>query len=61
MRSETYTLNIYNAVDLLIMIAEKGESLFEKKELVDIVKFIGERKRQSDIKQAWNRTHLDTQ
>lgn len=60
MGSETYTLNIYNAVDLLIMIAEKGKSVFEKSDLVDIVKSIGERKHQSDIKQAWNGTHLGT-
>lgn len=60
MGSETYTLNIYNAVDLLIMIAEKEESGFTKNDLVDIVKSIGERKHQSDVKQAWNRTHIDT-
>lgn len=60
MCSETYTLNIYNAVDVLIMIAEKEKSILEKKDLVDIVKSIGERKHQSDINQAWNRTHLDT-
>jgi len=56
--SETYTLSIYNVVDLLIMIAEKAESDFVKNDLVNIVKSIGERKHQSDIKQAWNRTHL---
>ncbi len=44
MGSETYTLNIYNAVDLLIMIAEKDKSGFNKNDLVDIVKSIGERK-----------------
>ena len=60
MGSETYTLNIYNAVDLLIMIAEKDKSDFNKNDLVDIVKSIGERKHQSDVKQAWNRTHIDT-
>lgn len=60
MGSETYTLNIYNAVDLLKMIAEKEESVFEKNDLVDMVKSIGERKHQSDIKQAWNRTHIAT-
>ena len=60
MGSETYALNIYNAVDLLIMIAEKGKSGFNKNDLVDIVKSIGERKHQSDVKQAWNRTHVDT-
>ena len=58
--SETYTLNIYSAVDLLIMIAEREESTFEKKDLVNIAKSIGERIYQSDIKQAWNRTHQST-
>lgn len=57
MGSETYTLNIYNAVDLLTMIAEKEESTFEKSDLVNIAKSIGERVHQSDIKQAWNKTH----
>lgn len=60
MGSERYTLNIYSAVDLLIMIAEKAETIFEKSDLVNIVKSIGERVRQSDVKQAWNRTHQST-
>lgn len=60
MGSERYTLNIYSAVDLLIMIAEKTETIFEKNDLVDIVKSIGERVHQSDVKQAWNRTHQST-
>lgn len=57
MGSEAYTLDIYNAVDLLIMIAEKEETDFEKRDLVNILKSIGEREHQSDVKQAWNRTH----
>lgn len=60
MGSETYALDIYSAVDLLIMIAEKEDSVFDKNDLVDIVKSIGERRHQSDVKQAWNKTHLDT-
>ena len=60
MGSETYALEIYSAVDVLIMIAEKEETIFEKNDLVDIVKSIGERRHQSDIKQAWNRTHQNT-
>lgn len=60
MRSERYTLNIYSAVDLLIMIAEKEETIFEKSDLINIVKSIGERVHQSDVKQAWNRTHQST-
>lgn len=60
MGSETYALEIYSAVDVLIMIAEKEETIFEKNDLVDIVKSIGERRHQSDIKQAWNRMHQNT-
>ena len=60
MGSARYTLNIYSAVDLLIMIAEKEETIFEKSDLVNIVKSIGERVRQSEVKQAWNRTHQST-
>lgn len=60
MGSERYTLNIYSAVDLLIMIAEKEETIFEKSDLINIVKSIGERVHQSDVKQAWNRTHQST-
>ena len=55
-----HMLWIYSAVDLLKMIAEKEDSTFEKNDLVDIVKSIGERRHQSDIKQAWNRTYLGT-
>jgi hypothetical protein len=40
MGNETYTLNIYNAVDVLIMIAEKGKSILGKNDLVYIVKSI---------------------
>lgn len=57
MGSDTYALDIYSAVDLLVMIAEKEKPGFEKRDLVDIVKSIGERAHQSDVKQAWNRSH----
>ena len=60
MGSERYTLNIYSVLDLLIMIAEKEETSFEKNDLVNVVKSIGERVHQSDVKQAWNRTHQST-
>ncbi len=58
--SEKYTLDIYNAVDLLLMIAEKEETAFEKRDLVNIVKAIGERAHQSEIKQTWKRVHQST-
>lgn len=60
MKSESYALDIHSTVDILIMLAEKEDSVFSKNELVDIVKSIGEKRHQSDIKQAWNRTHLGT-
>lgn len=60
MGSGTYTLEIYNAVDLLKTIAGKEETIFTKRDLVNIVKSIGERVHQSEIKQAWNRTHRST-
>lgn len=58
MGSETYTLDIYCAADLLKMIAKKENTVFEKNELVEIAKCIGERRHQSEIKQAWNSTHM---
>ena len=60
MKSESYALDIHSTVDILIMLAEKEDSVFSKNELVDIVKSIGEKRHQSDIKHAWNRTHLGT-
>lgn len=58
--SESYTLDIYNAVDLLLMIAEKENTAFSKNELVNILKSIGERSHLSEVKQAWNSVHQCT-
>ena len=60
MSSNKYNLDIYNAVDLLRMIAEKEDSAFTKSQLIDIVKSIGERVHQSEIKRAWNDHHQNT-
>ena len=43
MKSESYALDIHSTVDILIMLAEKEDSVFSKNELVDIVKSIGEK------------------
>lgn len=59
MGSETYTLEIHKSAELLVMIAEKEDTVFTKDELVNIAKAIGERAYQSEIKQTWNRTHLN--
>ncbi len=60
MTSESYKLDIYNAVDLLLMIAEMDSTSFSKRDLVDIAKSIGERVHQSEVKQTWNRVHQNT-
>ena len=60
MTSDTYTLNIYNAVDLLKMIAGKDNPSLKKDELINIAKSIGARKYLSDLKQIWNNVHIDT-
>lgn len=57
--SESYTLDIYSTVDLLKMIAGKSDTTFSKDDLVRIVKSIGERAHQSEVKQTWNSTHLN--
>lgn len=57
MGSDMYTLNIYNAVDLLKEIAGKQNTYFSKKDLVGILKSIGEREHQSEVKQKWNESH----
>ena len=60
MNSGTYVLDIYNVIDLLKMLAQKEDTSFSKNELVDIVKSIGKREHQSEIKQVWNSYHQNT-
>ncbi len=55
--SSRYSLQVYNIVKVLTMVAEKEESSFEKTELVELVKKTGHPKAKSEIKQAWNRKH----
>lgn len=43
-----------------IILTENSDIVFKKSDLVNIVKSIGERVHQSDVKQAWNRTHKST-
>ena len=60
MSSDAYSLGIYSAIDVLIMIAQKEDTVFSKQELIDVVKAIGERKHLSEVKQQWNCHHQDT-
>lgn len=55
--SDSYKLDIYNVMDLIIMIAEKEDTTFSKKELKKVVLEVKERTRLSEVKQAWNKTH----
>lgn len=54
---DTYNLDIYNVIDLILMIAQKEETTFEKKELEKIVLEVKERSRLSEVKQIWNNNH----
>ena len=55
--SNSYNLDIYNVVDLIMMIAQKEDTTFSKKELEKVVLEAKERARLSEVKQAWNETH----
>lgn len=55
--SNSYNLDIFNVVDLIMMIAQKEDTTFSKKELEKVVLEVKERARLSEVKQAWNETH----
>ncbi len=55
--SSRYSLQVYNIVKVLTMVAEKEDSSFEKTELVELAKKTGHPKAKSEIGQAWNRKH----
>ena len=55
--SNSYNLDIYNVMDLIMMIAQKEDTTFSKKELEKVVLEVKERARLSEVKQAWNGTH----
>lgn len=54
---DSYILDIYNVIDLIMMIAQKEDTTFSKKELEKVVLEVRERARLSEVKQAWNETH----
>lgn len=54
---DSYNLDIYNVIDLIMMIAQKEDTTFSKKELEKVVLEVRERARLSEVKQAWNETH----
>ena len=55
--SNSYNLDIYNVVDLIMMIAQKEDTTFSKKELEKVVLEVKERARLSEVKQVWNEIH----
>lgn len=54
---DSYNLDIFNVMDLILMIAQKEDTIFSKKELEKIVLEIGEKARKSEVKQIWNKSH----
>ncbi len=54
---DSYNLYIYNVMDLIMMIAQKEDTIFSKKELEKVVLEVKERAKLSEVKQAWNKTH----
>lgn len=55
--SDSYNLDIYNVMDLIMMIARKEDTKFSKKELEKVVLEAKEKAKLSEVKQAWNETH----
>lgn len=55
--SNSYNLDIYNVMDLILMIAQKEDTTFSKKGLEKVVLEAKERARLSEVKQAWNEAH----
>ena len=55
--SNSYNLDIYNVMDLIMMIAQKEDTTFSKKELEKVVLEVKERARLSEVKQVWNEIH----
>ena len=57
--NDSYELDIYNVMDLIMMIAQKEDTTFSKKELENVVLAVKERARLSGVKQAWNESHTN--
>lgn len=55
--SDSYNLDIYNVMDLILMIAQKEDTTFSKKELEKVVLEVKERANLSKVKQTWNEVH----
>lgn len=55
--SDSYNLDIYNVMDLILMIAQKEDTTFSKKELEKVVLEVKERANLSEVKQTWNEVH----
>lgn len=55
--SDSYNLDIYNVIALIMMIAQKEDTTFTKKELEKVMLEVKERARLSEVKQAWRESH----
>lgn len=61
MDSESYQMDIYNALEALEQIISKPECLFSKKDIEAILNEIGERSQRSKFKQLWDTYHGNNQ
>lgn len=52
--SSQYKLKIFNSIDLLKLFADNENSAISRKELIDMVRHIGERKRQVEVTDIWD-------
>lgn len=57
MGSESYTLEIFTSLDVLIMLAQNENTRFSKKDLIEILKHIEEKAHKNELVQAWESAH----
>lgn len=55
--SDSYDLEIYNVMDLIMMIAQKEDTTFSKKELKKVVLNVKERANLAEVNEAWDKSH----
>lgn len=57
MSGDSYKLDIYNVMDLIMMIAQKEDTTFSKKELKKVVLNVKERAKLSEVNEVWDKNH----
>lgn len=54
---DDYNVEIYDVMDLVMMIAQNKETSISKKEIEKIVLNVNERRRLSEVKKKWTKNH----